>query len=542
MSVEKEDIVAKIDLLDTADEPTQRRVRDFLIEHAEAHVDLICANLTVVDGRTRRGLVRVLVELGDRRALLPLMRFIYDGRENHEESDARAIAMRHLLALAEPRDRGRLFDFFIDLRSDSDPYVRGYAIEGLGELDDPRAKAVVERACDDDDEFVREKASRAREQLASATEIIDDIPARDDLTREIRNASGVRLRFLLEELVQHPEGFEIARELLMDAGSSHTTAVEALRRIGDSRTRQIARSFLKNPRPDSERASTLRLLADFIDGDATAQERTIVRNALESSDIFVRLAALEAAARSGDRELVLDVIDRSVDDGLNGIETVAEGLSRARLPRDEDVASRLLELLEKVQIEMRHSRDKTWELSVAYLLRGLRRAAPSGWRGRDDVIDVAIDAMRDRPHSRPIAVTALEALLEFVPEDGLPRRRRWHADDVRLPVRACRLHGADLLARALDIIARVAPPADLELGDWLEDALNQLDSVDGHISLIHALREVHPDNAEELLLRLTDHDVAAIKKAAEAALRRIQNDRDVIEVDFQPVSAQDSSD
>ncbi|MGM0557890.1 MAG: hypothetical protein ACQEVA_16005 [Myxococcota bacterium] len=545
MSVARKDIVTKIDQLDTPDEPSQRAVRDFLVEHAADHFDTLTANLSVTAGRTRRGLVRVLVELEDRRALLPLMRFVHDTAGDHREQDARAIATRHLTDIADEEDAGRLFAFFRDMRRDTDPFVRGYSVGGFGALGDPRAAPFVHDAMEDEHEFVREQASAALETLRDSDRRASrDVPDRDELEREIRSASGTRLRFLTEELVRHEHGFEIARNLLLDGTKTVMTAVQALRRIGDARTRDVARRFLEGDRPDSDRAAALRLLADFIEGDATPEERAVVRDALDERDVFVRLAGLEAAARSGDPNLVLEVIDRAVDDGLDGIETVAEGLAQARMSRDQSIADRVLELLTQVQLEMRHSGGQTWAMSAAYLLRALKRVAPRDWTRGPEAIEAALDALRSRPDARPIAVTVLELLLTLLPEDGLARNRRWHPDDIELLIRAARHHGDDLLPRVLEVIARAASPRHHDLGGFFERAIGRLETTDARLRLLRAIREVRPDSAESLLTRLADHDDESTKKAAEAALRRVRNDRGIIDVDFRRASktSQDSSD
>lgn len=538
MSVDRAQIAERIDQLDTPDEASQKEVRAFLVDHARDHLDVLTANLSVTSGRTRRGLVRVLVELDDRRALLPLMRFIHDAADDYEEDDARAIAMRHLTSMADDEDRERLFDFFVDMRDDHDPYVRGYAVAGLGELGDPGARPFVRDALDDDDEFVRQQAEEAVEALRGSDESVrGDAPTRAELEQKIRTASGVRLRYLTEELVRHAEGFEIARDLLFDDEQYHMLAVRALRRIDDARARDAAARFLEERRPDSERAAALRLLADYVEGDASEVERALVRDALAEDDIFVRLAGLEAAARSGDRALVLEVIDRAEDDGLDGIETVAEGLSNARLAPDREVAERIFDLLRKVRLEMRHSDGATWMMSTAYLLRALKRAVTQGWSRRPEAIDTALGAMRDRPKSRPVAVTGLELLLALVPDDGLPRHRRWHADDVKLLVRAANEHGDDLMPRVLDIIARTASPQNHDLGRWFERAMGRLQSRRGRTRLARAISEVVPNNAEELLESLAKTDNPDTKKAAEAALRRVRNHRGIIDVDFRRASS-----
>ena len=288
----------------------------------------------------------------------------------------------------------------------------------------------------------------------------------------------------------------------------------------------------------------LRLLADHMHGDAAPEERRHLTAALRSADIFVRLAGIEASARSGDIEMVERAIQRAIDEGREGIETVAEGLAASSLPLDAALADHVFDILRDSHLEMRHDASPTRAVTTAYLIRGLKRCAPQEWRRLKEARQAVLDILRDRPDSRPITVTSLEFLVATLPDHGLPESQRWHRDDVELVVDASRRHGEDMLPRAVKVVGRVARPGDAELSDWYEHALDVFDSNAELETLAEAIRETRPARAEALLEELMGLDIPSVKKAAEAALRRIENRDTSIDVSFSPSdgTAQDSPD
>src|SRR5690606_28216796 len=147
-----------IDRLDTSDADVQRSVINELVRLGSNGIPTMIANLSVVNLRIRRGLVQVFGEIGDERALLPLMRYVFDRRGKHEEADARALAMKSIIALTDGPD-DRVFEFATDMMRDPDAFVRAFTVDLFVALNERRGLPYIKDSLEDAEEIVRVRAS-----------------------------------------------------------------------------------------------------------------------------------------------------------------------------------------------------------------------------------------------------------------------------------------------------------------------------------------------------------------------------------------------
>ena len=89
MATVRDEIARLIPQLDHPDAELQRGVMDQIVLMGPEAIDPLVANLGFATPEACEAIVRILGEIGDTSAMVPLMRFIYDNKGSIEKSDAR---------------------------------------------------------------------------------------------------------------------------------------------------------------------------------------------------------------------------------------------------------------------------------------------------------------------------------------------------------------------------------------------------------------------------------------------------------------------
>lgn len=531
---ERRQVAQLVESLDHPDAVHQREVMDALVSMGSDVLDPVAASLSLVSPRVKTSLVRVMGELGDRRALLPLMRFVFDHADEPSASDARALAMKAIAHLAGPEDAKRVFAFLLDVYQDPDPFVRGYAFAAMGQFGDKRAVPILQSALQSEDDFVREQASSALARLERADgdaleSDVDDI----ELLRQLRGARGGEREYWTNELLSRDSAFEMVKDLVEDGGPGARLGLQLLQRIDDPRVRGVAlRKAQSTPDPD-QLAIALRILASQIEGDATEDELSQAKLALYSEDRFVRLAALGVAGASGDRELMRRAAASAGDSDPVVAATAAEALARGTTDSDRRL---LPELIDAARSSFRSPEGESEEAvrTRAYLMRAMRNLVSSGGFGVGDAQRLALDLLAVED-ARPIVVTGLE-LLDVTTRNGGGEV----AVDRVVPLAEYLGHDdPSIRRRAFEVLERAAPEGADILLDALERRLYDADPGEAE-RVLRVVERVASRRARLLVERVAEESSGEIQIAAEAAMRRMRSGEEYIDATFE--SASDSND
>jgi HEAT repeat protein len=517
--VDRSDIAQIVRQLDHPDVPTRREALDQLVAFGSDAVDALVASLKVAETSRREGIVRALGRIGDADALLPLMRYVFDTQGEPAESDARGLAMQAIMKIAGPQSADRLFEFLVDMRDDDDPFVRGYVIEAFGRLDDARAKPFVKEARDDSAEFVRECADRAWAALEHAdSDSLRSTLSGRELLEEIRETSGAELDYYTEELLRRDDAFDLALQLVREHGRATSRGLQLLRRIDDDRVRDVARRQFDGLSTDTERALCLRLLADHLTGETTPEERQLIERALRAQDTFVKQAAQEAAASSGDRSLIRRVLRQISTSEDDAADRVARALSN-NLPQDQTaVIPDLLDALDQIHRHRLGSPTADLVRTEAYLIRALGRVVNSTTMGARDVRKAVLESMEAAGDHRPILVSSLQTLQGTLPSDAAPLGPDEQFDGpVVAPLLELLDHDDDAISsRALRLTDALVSPDTAGLANRLAPLI-YADAAQLFDSVIPLLARIGDERANELLAELTKHDNSDVSEAAEDA-------------------------
>lgn len=529
--MDRAEIARLIDQLDHPDAVRQREVRNRLVDLGPGAVDVITANLRTVSTRVRVGLVQVLADLGDDRALLPLMRYVFDERDNVTEGNARGLAMQSIMHLAQPRHASKLFDFLVDMRDDPDAFVRTYVLEAFGKIGDPTAAPYVREGLDDPSEFVRERAQKTLDELEMSQSEPTKKMSGEELLREIRSATGARLTYCVQLLSEHEDAFTLATELVREDGNRSMVGLQVLQSLGDPTARRVAVRHFQLTRSDADRAASLRLLAEHLDCDAESSEVNAIKRGLNYDDKFIELAALAAAARSGCPELTQRAVEATRSGDYNAAATASESLSKAadRLPAN--LARELFGSIQMVNGHRRHNPHEDLVRTEAYLLRTLSKMlAPNDPRAKQ-AQQTALASLRRSNELQPIVITALELLVRLTPESGYKMKDRWHPADAASLVPLLRHANPSVRRRTLEVIRRGAPGDAPNLSREFERLMRDEPDMVSE-AVIPAILETAGPNAKKQLAQLAVADEPTVRRAAESALRRLRNRQPHIDVDF----------
>ncbi len=542
-----------IDLLDNPDADIQRSVMDELVELGSDAVPTLAANIGVVNLRIRRSLVQVLGEIGDERALLPLMRYVYDRRGKHEEADPRALAMKSIIALTYGPD-DRVFGFATDIIRDSDAFVRAYTVDLFVALDERAGLPYVKDSLEDPDEIVRARASIALPKLNQISRSESSISAEEFVEQFLRSRGNQR-EFNIQELLARPDAFSLAAAIARADMSESTAGLRALQQIDDSRARKIAGQILLRPLDitSAQRAIALRIIANYLVGDATADEVRLIERGLYDEDRLVQLAALNAAGRSGVQSLLRHALKALKTGDIMTALTVAESFSRAPFPALPQLFSTLDDVLTNTRtrrisgetmIKNQRMDDADDQIRLeAFLLRAmantLENEVDTAVRTRAQT--QAFQSLQSNPNTssnlQPIYITALE-ILEHTTRNttaGLNTMTNdtWHLPEILLLLNVhTRLDSVRSRHRARQILKRVVPIGCNELVPYLQQW--RLDSEISVVDdIIVLLERAHSDASVKILEELALDRSETVRESANSVLRRWRNNAPYIDVDFE---------
>lgn len=529
----RQKVAQLVDALDHPDASYQRDIMDQLVAEGPAIIEPLSANLSLAEPRARKCVVRVLGELDTPEALLPLMRFVFDTKNSIADGDARGLAMRAINQLATEDKGSKIFQFLLDVYQDDDPFVRGYALQGLGKFGDRRALPLVQEALTDDQEFVQEKA---REAVAALEQKIADSPDADvddeKLLQSIRGKKGGEREYYLNELRARDNAFELAEQLVTEGGRGVIGGLEYMLESSDPRARAAARRYAMGAEKPAETAICLRILSDHIRGDATDDELAIIRGALYDADPFVQLAALEAAGVSGDGTLIERAVDTTRDADMDRRYAAAAGLAVGLSPEHRKFLPDLIEAVGLANARrLAVVSDDTVRIE-AYLIRAIHRVVSEGGFGTSQAQEVALTSLEGALELRPLVVTALELLDNTTPEEGYDEDRRWPSDATRRLAGLLSHPEDDIRDRTLDLLMRGAPSGLDTLVEPLERIVYDR-GADIAEKVVPLLERVGNDEAIRLLGDLTEEKDDDVRISAEAALKRLRSAEPFIDAEFE---------
>ncbi len=533
--MDRKRIAHLISSLDHPDLITRQEVEDELAKLGPEAISAIGASFSLYqEPRVVVSLVTVLQKIGDPKGILPLMRFIYDTRDRIALSDARGLAMRAIDSMAKPDHADKLFQFLLDIIDDRDAFVRGYAATTLGKFGDRRAVGFLKELAGDEHEFVREKATEALQGLekASSDALKQDVSDEDLIDLIVAN-KGAEQEFYVQELRERDTAFELAAVLTRKPARGRLRGLQVLYELADPRARGVVTTLLQSKTTEAERALALRILGHALNGDANEDEIDVIGASLMDSDEYVVAAGMLAAGGSGDITLMekalKGVAHRSPEVRLAAAKGLASGANtsaRAIFPKLEDLVK---------QAQQRRLRDES-DVNVrteAYLLRTISKTLGDSSLGAAKAQQIALRALLDARDKRPLVITALELLNQTTPEDGLREDDRWHRQMILGLVDLIEIEETDLRNRAMDLLVRGGPKRATE---WVEPISKQIYEVDAeHMEarVIPLLERAGNGKAKQLLKELSETGDDIISIAAAAALRRLRDDQEFIDAEFE---------
>ena len=531
--MDRQEVAQLVDALDHPDSGFQRDIMDQLLAEGSSILDALVANLHTAPPRARNCVVRVLGELGDPDAILPLMRFVFDRKGSIADGDARGLAMKALVDIAdETLPATKMFQFLLDVYQDDDPFVRGYALALLGRFGDRRALPLVQEALVDEADFVAERARDAVKSLEQKIAVGPEADVDDEeLLRSIRGKQGGERKYYLNELRSRDNAFELSERLVAEGGRGVIAGLEFMLECEDSRARGVARRHAMSTDKVDELAICLRILNQFMHADASNDELAIIRGALYHADSFVRLAALEGAGRSGDATLIERAVDATRDADMDRRHAAARGLSYGLSPAYRKVLPDLMQAFELANARrLAVVTDDTVRIE-AFIVRAIRRIVEEGGFGTTQAQEVALSALEGAIAHMPLVVTALELLDLTTPAEGYPADRRWDEELSRNLVELLHHHDDEIRDRVLSLLIRGAPTTR-SMVDGLERIMFD-HGADIAGKVVPLLETVGDERAKKLLTDLTDEKDDGVRLAAAAALKRLRNSDEVIDAEFE---------
>lgn len=540
MSPSRQDIAQIIAHLDHPDGKHQRDAMELLLSLGPEIIDPLVASLSISEPRGRAGIIRVLGELNDEAALLPLMRFVFDRKDSLPDQNARGLAMEAISRLAKPSQATRLFDFLMQIRQDQDPFVRGWAMEALGNFGDPRATPIIAEGTQDPDEFVRQRARIAQERLAARPaqdqDALDGEQITDlELLQKLRAVQGGERAYYADLLLNRPNAFELVTTLIREGGKGALIGLQLLQRMPDERARQVATQYFTHQEDATSRAICLRIMAAHLKGDADAQEVRVIEQALHHQDEFVRMAAMAAAAASGHDPLTrqaIAVVERGSTQGLIHALEAAEALSRGLTPAQKRLLPELRDALHQAQRRrLGHPIDEHVQIE-AHLLRAINNLIDDEpLIGTHEVIEQALGSLKDAERCWPVIVSALRLLRDLVGERMLPVDGRFSAAQ-SIHLLPLMTHEDDRVrGRVLDLLKRGAPEGFNALSSKLERLVHD-PSLDLTQDIIPLIERAGGERARRLLMDLEQSKDPNTAQAAKNALRAMRAQQPIIEAKF----------
>ena len=540
MGPDSRNIPSLIDRLDHPDAGIQDEILQQLSRRSEEARPVVLANLPLVNARVRRAILRWLNDQLHPEATLPLMRYVFDERDTVAEQMGRSMAMGLLVRRAkttdQPDEQGRLRAFGEDMCADDNPDVRRLAARILAYTGDERSLEQLEPLLEDDDQDVRQAATKTAGVLRQAADQAEpdervEPPAR--LRRRLLNSAGPLRRQLIRKWRRHPERADIAVEILERGGELQQQALQILL----SRPDEAARKFLVplvEENPDSDLAAlSLRLLAKIAGDDPSPAEQQAVRRGLESSSVFTRAAACRAAGALQMTSLTERLLDLTESRHITVALDAAKALGKLLASRDHELLGRMVRSLKTNERRRRRHRDeKDWVTLVAQLLSSIRKVVSPTTIGVRALQRAVLDILADGGDKKPLRVTGIQVLLASTPQQGLERLHRWDSADASALLHLIR--GAEPAAarRIAELLRRGAPEGMVGLDEaarllWDGNAVSVTDAV------VPILDLAGTDQALRWLQQIADSGEEPAATAAQRRLRKRRGD-DVIDVEFIP--------
>jgi HEAT repeat protein len=533
----REEIARLIPQLDHPDAELQRGVMDQIVIMGSDAIDPLAANLNFAEPAACEAIVRILGEIGDTSAMVPLMRFVFDNKESIEKSDARGLAMRAIMHLAQPSHAPKLFDFLMDVRHDQDPFVRGWALEAMGKFGDARAEPILRDALSDEHDFVRERAT-------SALDALEDSGGREqglkrelsdtEILQKLRNAKDGEKTFYLNALAERDDAFELAARLVREGNKGELTGLQLILNMDDSRGREVARRHFRATDNAAHRAICLRILARFLQSDASPEEIAIIQAGFQDSDSFVRMAASAAAGVSGDEDLVKRAIGALKGRDIHAALSAAEALGRGLTPKMKRFVPQLRDALEQAHYLRLRTREEEPALLEAHLLRAINNLLPEVVVGRTDLQNDALRSLEKAGPFWPVIVSALRLLRDATAEE--PARAdedRWTNSQTRYLVDLLDNEDDRVRSRVIDLLKHAGAPGETSIATAVERLIHDasFDVVEDGIPLLEL---AGGERSRTILKDLSSSPDERIANAAAAALRDRRNSQSVIDVSFFP--------
>ncbi len=466
--------------LTTIGKPAYERILKALRIHGNAASRLVCARLAVElgglsakpdllaaimsdsNGGVRVACVEALANLKDPLTVAPIATALAD-----KEESVRAAVIRALVAMGAGK---QLEKKFLECCTDSGWRVRQAAVEALGSVDSPMARAaLVRRLIEDSDNNVRKSAENAIKQ--SGPEKVSAAFAAERSYHDLcwmAAADGTIAETAGAEVTK--AGREAAPALRQSLASAEhekvrTAAVRLLAAIEGKRALSDLQAALLKDKSSVVRVASIEELAKL--GDAGAIAALIL--ILEDSDVAVRASAIRAIGKLGGgkqqvsriagfadnnsdsvREAVVEVL-RDIDDPL-ALRTLlvrasAEQSSSLKKKVQDVIASRGPEaIVQGLAVGGFHD-----DLCVAAAAEGsLGDAASKSLLKAGSSASAALRKALDSNEGVPVRKVAARLLAEIEGRRANPLLLAAMFKDKSSDVRA---HCADLLAKSADIAA-----------------------------------------------------------------------------------------
>lgn len=452
------------------------------------------------DPHTAQRAHQQLVARGSRSVLLELMRFVYDARHTPQAGVARGLAMQAILDIGGPEDQARLFEFLCAMRHDPDELVRTYIVEGFSTLQDARALDYVREALSDTSLFVRERARQAFSALQTRQRIHPLELRADDFLHELTQASPARRALFARWLPEHRDAFALASALVRRDDAHTELGIQTLHTLQNPAARNVALRHFRLTRSDADRAASLRLMAEFLQADASPEEVRGIEDGLVHGDGFVQLAAIEAAGRSGHEALMCRALGATRAENTIIAATAAAGLCAVAEHLPDWMAPGVLKSVHTVRARRRHAPNANLLQAEAALLQTLAELYPPRHPQVRLAQQVVLDSLRDSQQFKPITQACLHALERLTPPEGYPQQSRWHPGDACVLVPLLDRGDPGIQQRALELIRRAAPGDTPNLSQAFERLLEA--SAPGHPPLlVSAITETNAPGARARLAR-----------------------------------------
>ena len=181
-------------------------------------------------------------------AIVPLMRYVFDSRDSPAQDGPRRRAMEAIRALSEHVSPGKLQAFALDMSTDSDAFVREEVLLILGKLGGRRSAEVIQRALDDKEPKVRQRARLLMSELPDMATWPDprlqEMSSERVLAEVRRTRNAVERRELLHFLWCREDGRPHLEQLLKEGGRLARDVLHVLGRAAEPEAREVVANYL----------------------------------------------------------------------------------------------------------------------------------------------------------------------------------------------------------------------------------------------------------------------------------------------------------